>query len=362
VLAGLAEEAARRLRAVEGVTSVRTEAGDEGDREMHFVVDPDKAMRFGLSAWSVGGAIDFALRGRELDAFRSGEEELPILVQGNLSEVDEAGELEELQLRSPVDDDIVLRDVATAHTTMGYGSIDRENRRTILSITVLSMREDVDGLRADIDSVLEGMAWPRGYHRELAGRFDGMAEEQTQQNTAVVLAIVCVFLLMGVLFESIVLPFSILLSIPFAFVGVYWALFLTGTPFDMMAGVGVIILIGIVVNNAIVLVDRIGELRREGMEREEAIALAGQQRLRPIVMTALTTIFGLIPMAMGTNSLIGIPYSPLGRSVIGGLIASTALTLFVVPLIYTFLDDAREWVLRGAVVVLPRSRRSGSKT
>ena len=357
VLAELAEEAARRLRSVEGVTSVRTESGDEGDREMHFVVDRDKALRFGLSAWSVGGAIDFALRGRELDAFRSGDEELPILVQGDIAQVDEAAELEELRLPSPVGDDLVLRDVASAMRTTGYSSIDRENRRTILSITVLSMREDLEGLGAEIDSVLSGMAWPRGYSRELGGRFDGMAQDRAQQNVAMTLAIVCVFLLMGVLFESIVLPFSILLSIPFAFVGVYWALHLTGTPFDMMAGVGVIILIGIVVNNAIVLVDRVGELRREGLERAAAIALAGQQRLRPIVMTALTTIFGLIPMAIGTSSLIGIPYSPLGRAVIGGLMASTVLTLFVVPLVYTVLDDAREWALRGVVALLTRRGR-----
>ena len=362
VLAELGEEAARRLRSVDGVTSVRTEAGDDGDREMHFVVDREKALRFGLSAWSVGGAIDFALRGRELDAFRSGEEELPIIVQGDVSEVDEASELEELRLPSAVGDDIVLGEVADSVRTSGYGSIDRENRRTILSLTVLSMREDLEGLGADIDGVLDGMAWPRGYSRELGGRFDGIAEDQAQQNAAVTLAIVCVFLLMGVLFESLVLPFSILLSIPFAFVGVYWALFLTGTPFDMMAGVGVIILIGIVVNNAIVLVDRIGELRREGLARAEAIALAGEQRLRPIVMTALTTIFGLIPMALGTSSLIGIPYSPLGRAVIGGLVASTALTLFVVPLVYTVLDDGRSWLMRGIAAVASdaRDRRPGS--
>lgn len=356
VLSSLAEEAARRLRVVEGVTSVRTESGDDGGREMHFVVDRDKALRFGLSAWSVGGAIDFALRGRELDAFRSGDEELPILVQGDVAEVDEASELEQLELPGAVDD-IVLRDVSETVITTGYGSIDRENRRTVVSITVLSMREDVERLGADIDSVLEGMVWPRGYNRELGGRFSDLASDQSQQNTAVWLAIICVFLLMGVLFESIVLPFSILLSIPFAFVGVYWALYLTGTPFDMMAGVGVIILIGIVVNNAIVLVDRIGELRRDGYAREEAIALAGQQRLRPIVMTAMTTIFGLIPMALGTSSLVGIPYSPLGRSVIGGLLASTLLTLFVVPLIYTMLDDARNWLMRGAYTLVSRTGR-----
>jgi HAE1 family hydrophobic/amphiphilic exporter-1 len=118
-------------------------------------------------------------------------------------------------------------------------------------------------------------------------------------------------------------------------------LFFTGTQLDMMAGVGLVILIGIVVNNAIVLVDRVSELRRQGMDRTEAILEAGASRLRPIVMTALTTIAGLIPMAVGSSALIGIPYNPLGRAVIGGLLASTVLTLVVVPLFYALIDDLR---------------------
>ncbi len=339
-LAELAEEAARRLRAVRGVTSVRTESGDEGRREIHFVVEPERALRLGLSAWAIGGTIDFALRGRRLESFHAGEEELPIMVQGDLAEVDEVAEIRNLRLPG-LYDDIVLADVARSSVVPAYDSIDREGRRTVLALTVQTTREDIEELGREIDAVMEGMAWPRGYSMELGGRFEDLKTDQREQRFALMLAVCFVFLLMGVLFESIALPFSILLSIPFAFVGVYWMLFLTDTAFDLMAGVGLIILIGIVVNNAIVLVDRIGDLRRQGLPRDEAVALAGRQRLRPILMTALTTIFGLVPMSVGTSSLIGIPYSPMGRAVVGGLMASTALTLFVVPLFYTLLDDLR---------------------
>ncbi len=351
VLAELGEEAARRLRHVDGVTSVRTESGDDGGRELHFVVDRERALRLGLSAASVGGTIDFALRGRELESLRTGTEEFPILVQGDLSQVDEVAEITRLGMPSLVDH-VVLADVSETRFETGWGTIDREDRRTVSTLTIMSAREDLEVLSAEVDAVLDGMDWPRGYSRELGGRFETIETDRQEQNFAILLAICFVFLLMGVLFESVVLPFTILLSIPFAFVGVYWALFLTRTPFDMMAGVGVIILIGVVVNNAIVLVDRIGELRRMGMERSEAVREAGRQRLRPIIMTAATTLFGLVPMAMGTQSLVGIPYSPLGRAIIGGLTASTVLTLFVVPLFYTLVDDARGFSTRALRAIL----------
>ena len=146
--------------------------------------------------------------------------------------------------------------------------------------------------------------------------------------------------------KSFILPFCLLFSIPFAFLGVYWLLYLTGTPMNMMAMVGMIILIGVVVNNAIVLVDMINRLRRDGLPRLEAISEAGRNRFRPILMTTFTTIFGLLPMAVGNSNLMGTPYAPLGRTMMGGLLSSTALTLLVVPLLYTFLDDARIYVKR----------------
>jgi len=138
----------------------------------------------------------------------------------------------------------------------------------------------------------------------------------------------------------------VLLSIPFAFFGVYWMLYLTGTTFEMMAGIGLVILVGIVVNNAIVLVDRVQQHREEGMTRNDAILAGGRDRMRPILMTAATTIVGLLPMAAGDSGIVGVPYYPLGRAVIGGLLASTMLSLILVPLFYTFLDDFKGLLLR----------------
>lgn len=149
---------------------------------------------------------------------------------------------------------------------------------------------------------------------------------------------------MGVLFESVVLPFSVLFSIPFSFLGVYWALYLTGTPMDMMANIGMIVLIGVVVNNAIVLVDMINRMRLEGLSRTDAILEAGHNRFRPILMTTFTTVFGLLPMALGNSNLIGIPYAPLGRTMMGGLLVSTFMTLLLVPICYTLLDDLRTYL------------------
>jgi HAE1 family hydrophobic/amphiphilic exporter-1 len=155
-----------------------------------------------------------------------------------------------------------------------------------------------------------------------------------------------VFLIMGVLFESFLLPLSIITTIPMAFLGVYWTLYFTGTPLDMMGAVGMVILVGVVVNNGIVYIDLVTRLRRDGCPRSEALVEAGGRRLRPILMTALTTIFGVLPMAVGEASFVGMPYAPIGRVVAGGLAAGTLLTLFFLPFLYTVLDDARGTISR----------------
>jgi hydrophobic/amphiphilic exporter-1 (mainly G- bacteria), HAE1 family len=343
-LSELSEEVVRRLRLLDGVTSVQAEGGDTGQSEVQFRVDPERSLRLGLNAMTIGGTIDFALRGRRLPSYHGGGEELPMLIEGDLDRVDELDEIQHMPMPSLVES-VVLGDVTASQLQPGYGSIDRQDRRTVSSITIVTSRDDLEVLRSEIMQVMEGFDWPRGYGLELGDRFADLESGAQDRLFALMLAVVSVFLLMGVLFESITLPFSILLSIPFAFTGVYWMLYLTDTQLDMMAGVGLVILIGIVVNNAIVLVDRISELRRQGVDRTEAILEAGSSRLRPIVMTALTTIAGLIPMAVGSSSLIGIPYNPLGRAVIGGLLASTVLTLVVVPLFYALIDDMRKGAL-----------------
>ena len=206
---------------------------------------------------------------------------------------------------------------------------------------LFTTEEDLEGLYEEIDRAMEGFNMPRGYSWDKGERYSKFVESQNTLVFAAALAVTCVFLLMGVLFESVLLPFVVILSIPSAFVGVYWTLYLTNTTMDVMAQIGLIMLIGVVVNNAIVLVDRVNRLRADGLDRDRALLEAAANRFRPILMTSFTTIFGLLPMALGASTMIGIPYAPLGRAMIGGLFTSACFTLFVVPLFYTYLDDLR---------------------
>ncbi|MCP4896060.1 MAG: efflux RND transporter permease subunit, partial [bacterium] len=156
------------------------------------------------------------------------------------------------------------------------------------------------------------------------------------------MSIVFIFFLMGFLFESFILPFSILLTIPLAGIGVGWIHYLAGYNLDFLGTVGIVLLIGVVVNNGIVLIDYVNRLRNEGMSRHDAMLQAAQRRFRPIMMTALTTICGMIPVTLSGTSSIGLSYTSFGLTLIGGLTTATLLTLLVVPIFYTFFDDARE--------------------
>jgi HAE1 family hydrophobic/amphiphilic exporter-1 len=170
-----------------------------------------------------------------------------------------------------------------------------------------------------------------------------------------VMSLVFVFLIMGVLFESWILPFSVLVSIPPAFAGVTWFLWLSDTTFDLMGMIGMVVLVGVVVNNAIVLIDRVQQLRTEGADRVTACVEACRDRFRPIWITALTTIVGLIPMAFGGEGIAGVPYAPLARTVMSGLLVSTVLTLVLVPVAYTVFDDLRAGTSRLVAKLLPNS-------
>jgi len=155
-----------------------------------------------------------------------------------------------------------------------------------------------------------------------------------------------VYFVMASLFESLTHPFAIILSLPFALVGVAWMLTFTGTPFNIMAKIGLLVLLGIVVNNGIVLLDHVNNQRRAGKPRPEAILVACRERFRPILMTAGTTIIGLMPLALGQSGLFDLRYFPLARTVMGGLITSTILTLLVLPTYYTMFDDLANWLKR----------------
>jgi HAE1 family hydrophobic/amphiphilic exporter-1 len=190
-----------------------------------------------------------------------------------------------------------------------------------------------------------------------------MSESDDSMMFGVIMSITFVFLLMGILFESFVLPLSVIIAIPFSFVGAYWMLYITDTPLDLMSRIGFIILIGVVVNNSIVLIDLVNRLRKEGYARFDALMEAGYKRFRPILMTAFTTIGGLIPMAVGNAKMIGMSYSPMGRTIIGGLIFSTFVSLVAVPWAYTIFDDMRNYFKRiVSGILLARKKLASMQT
>ena len=208
-------------------------------------------------------------------------------------------------------------------------------------VTASSGEQEGDGKKL-AQETLDNMEFPDGYSWSF-GYYtlrDGKEDQEFLFN--ILLALFMVYFVMASLFESLAHPFAIMISLLFAFVGVAWFLLITGTPFNIMAQIGILILIGIVVNNGIVLIDHINNLRRAGLSRAEAILSGCRERFRPILMTAATTVVGLTPLAVGDSSLFDLRYFPMARTLMGGLIASTVLTLVVLPTYYTLMDDLAE--------------------
>jgi hydrophobic/amphiphilic exporter-1 (mainly G- bacteria), HAE1 family len=345
-LMALGEEAVRRLRTIPGLLSVDIDTDRDG-QELRIQLDRDRARQLGINPQAVSNNISNAIRGLEVGRFNvpDGRE---LRVYAQLSEGDRQRIDDVRSMTFPTDSgiDVPLESLASLDVARTLGQIRREDRQTILRITARAPRGDARALFAAIDHAMGGFELPRGYRWDKGDSFSQMAQNKQAMNFAIVLAVVFVFLLMGILFESVVLPLAVIVAVPFAFLGVYWTLYLTSTGYDRMAMVGSVILVGVVVNNAIVLVDMTNRLRNEGAARLDALLAAGRARFRPILMTTFTTVFGLMPMALGNSRMIDMPYAPLGRTIIGGLFAATLLTLVLVPLFYSFLDDLRTHIAR----------------
>jgi HAE1 family hydrophobic/amphiphilic exporter-1 len=347
VLEPIAEEVARRARTVPGVTGAQPEIESDGRPELRVRPRPDALLASGSTARAVAQTLAFAVRGNQaLPPLTLGGDEVDVISRIELADRQDISAVLDFPVvtatgAAPVR---ALSDVAVAR---GPGSRGRTDRRLAVHVQ-LDLASDVDREQLDDDLALamSDLSLPRG----VSLQDDAWRSDQAEQDTATVfaLAMSCVFvyLLMGVMFESWLLPLGVLTTIPLAVLGAFWGLYLTDTPLDVMAGLGLVVLVGVVVNNGIVLVDRIAAAREEGLSRHDAILDACRTRLRPILMTAATTILGLVPMAVGTESFIGLPYAPLGRCIMGGMIASSFLTLWWVPMLYVWLDDLSDWVNR----------------
>jgi len=351
-LEGLGLQIRDLAKALPGVGVAYADMEEGAGEEMRLYADREALARYGLTASGVGRTVGFALRGTRLPDFHDDGKEVDVAARFQYEDRADMDRLLDFPLWSPATmSSVPLRTVVDPVVAPGMGSIWRQDRVTGYPVTIeLDPASDPAVVREALTEALAGVPLPRGYTYELDGRFRQQDTDLEATFMALGLSIVFVFIIMGVLFESFLLPLSIITSIPMAMVGVYWTLYLSGTPLDIMGQLGVVVLVGVVVNNGIVLVDLVTRLRREGEAqgasrieaRTHALVSAGGERLRPILMTALTTIFGLLPMALGTSSFLGMPYAPLGRVVAGGMVAGTLLTLFLVPYLYTVLDDIRD--------------------
>ncbi len=256
-------------------------------------------------------------------------------------------QLSSLPIYTPDGERVRLGNVADLEIGRSPDTIRRTDRQT--SVILEGNLEDgatLDTVRPKVAELMAQIELPPGYSWKFGRGFDRQDETQQMMATNIILGIACIFLVMAALFESLLFPFSIILgSIVFSIFGVFLFFAATGTTFSFMASIGIMILIGVVVNNGIVLIDHVNNLRQDGLPRNQAILEAGRDRLRPILMTVATTIVGLSPLAIGTTQVggDGPPYYPMARAIIGGLAFSTIVSLLVVPALYVYFDNLAAW-------------------
>ncbi len=238
--------------------------------------------------------------------------------------------------------EIPIRNFVTDTLAVGPVVIEHEDNLRITTVSGNIEGRDVGSVAKDVQKVLRETEIPAEFSLELSGGFEEMQQSFGDLRFIIILAFMLVYMIMVGQFESFKEPFIIIFTVPLALIGVLWMLFLTGTTINMQSLIGILLLGGIVVNNAIVYVDYTNRLRRKyAMHLEDAVIEAGRVRLRPILMTALTTSFGLIPMALGLGSGNEMR-APMARAVIGGLIAATFLTLVFIPALYTIIEQRAE--------------------
>ncbi len=325
---------------VKGVTDVRL-SREIGNPEELFNIDRQAAADMKLSVNQIGGFIQTILMGTQASQYREGGREYRILVKVKDSEKLDINNILDFTLTNADGEQVSLRNVVNTQPRRGPMRIERRDRERVLTISAEIAGRDLASVIADIDEGLRSVPIPRDFTIGFTGDYEEQQKAFRELLVSIIMAIMLVYMIMAMLYESIRDPFIVMFSVPLAAIGVIFMLFLTRTTFNVQSYIGCIMLGGIVVNNAILLVDYTNLLRhRDKMELREAIVEAGQRRLRPILMTALTTIMAMIPLALelreGSEA-----QAPMARAVIGGLLSSSLITLVVIPVVYSLFEGLR---------------------
>lgn len=337
VLRDLADDVVDEISRVDGVYNPESSAGD-GTPQLDIGIDKDKAATYGLTQDQILGQIQLQFTGQVISKYREEGREMDITMVYPEDERSTISDLQDMKIQTPTGAQVALEEVADLKEMQGPVALSRQNQQPQLNVTSEIMDRDLGSVVNDIEDTLASMNLPEGYAYDFGGQAEDMAESFTDLTIALVFSIFLVYAVMAVQFENFLFPFIIMFSLPATVIGVLLGLFVTGIPLSIPAFIGIIMLAGIVVNNSIVLVDYINILRERGMERYEAIIEAGKNRLRPILMTTLTTILAMVPLglALGEGAEM---QQPLAVTIIFGLTVSSIFTLLLIPVVYTLFDD-----------------------
>ena len=342
---GIARRVEQEIQQIPGITNVRV-SREEGMPEMLILPDRIKAALFGLNVSAVGDVLQTAVAGRQAGLFRENGKEYNIVVRLQESDRTQLGNVDLIPVSTPLGGTIPVGSLITKNRQEGPVSIEREDRERVITVAANFFDRDLGSVMADIkqrvDPIRASLPVDGGFSILYGGEYEEQQESFRQLLFALLLAVLLVYMIMAAQYESWRDPLIIMFSIPLGAVGVAVALLITNTPLSIQAFLGVIMLAGIAVSNAILLVDYSNILRRrDGLHVFEAVTKAGRTRLRPILMTTSATVLGLLPMAFGIGEG-GEVQAPMARVVIGGLIASTAITLLFVPTLYAIAEERSE--------------------
>ena len=340
ILDALAKRAANSIRDVTGITDVQASL-EAGIPQQEIHVDRDKIADLGLTVRDVTQLLQTAVAGSKAGEYRVGGNSYRIQVQLKDAEKRSLDEILNLLLITASGEKVALRNVVSTETSRGPVLIDRKDQQRMVKLSANVAERDPGSVALDVQALLDRIPRPVGYDLMVTGDFEEQQKAFKELVISLLLALVLVYMVLACQYESFLNPLVVMFSVPLAAIGVLVTLFITMTTLNVQSYIGCIMLGGIVVNNAILLVDQTSRLVRDGMHTFNALIEAGRRRLRPILMTTLTTILGLLPLALGIGEGAD-AQAPLARVVIGGLTGSTLITLVLIPAIYSlFHPDPR---------------------
>ncbi len=341
VLAQYAERLKKVLSVRKNFSDVNTDV-ERSKQEMQIKIDPSLAQQAGVSAMAVAQTVDAALRGARMPYMKQGRREIPVWAQFREEDRKSQANLDNVMVPGITGRLVPLQELTSYDKARSASAIRRVNGKNLVTVTAKTNTKNLTEVKAELRAAVDYLELPTGYSADFGDELEDLEDSIFNFTTSLAMATILVYIVMAALFESLLLPMSIMTTVPISLAGAVWALWYMGNQFDQITLIGCILMVGVIVNNGIVIVDYINQIYRTTGDRTGAVVRAGVDRFRPVMMTALTTILGLVPLAMAKTGGAS-TFAGLGQALVGGLTVGTVLTLFIVPIFFTFFDDLHIW-------------------